>query len=99
MKTKKFSLIIIFIIIASPIFAQNNRFSKIDIKNKYKNNIWVLDTIESFTGQGSTVWDFDYTEIVKERNLNGSATLIETKEKLPESGHKLIIGENCTISL
>lgn len=47
-----------------------------------KQNIWVLDTILGYSGQGTTGWDFDQTEIVKSRNERGLPTLIELREKI-----------------
>lgn len=58
------------------------KFSKKVLQNVSKGNIWVMDTMKSYTGQGSTEWDFDYTEIVRARNSRGLPTLIETIEKV-----------------
>lgn len=46
-----------------------------------QNNIWVLDTTYGFSGQGSTSWDFDQTEIVISRNDKGLPTEIILTEK------------------
>jgi len=80
------TLLLIFVTINIS-FAQKN-ISNIEkhsiniLKKASKGNIWVMDVMKSYTGQGATEWDFDYTEIVKTRNSKGLPTLIETEEKI-----------------
>ncbi len=81
-----FTTILIIITLTNISFSQKSnsnleKFSQKLLKNTIKSNLWLLDTTKSYTGQGSTGWNFDYIEIVKSRNSKGLPTLIETKEK------------------
>lgn len=74
------------LILIAIFFVTSFGFSQKDIikikKFNPKNSIWVMDVMKSYTGQGATGWDFDYTEVVQSRNSHGLATLIETSEKI-----------------
>lgn len=84
---KIISSILAVLISVSSMYSQKEmpkieKFSQKILQNASKGNIWVMDVMKSYTGQGSTEWDFDYTEVVLARNSHGLPTLIETKEKI-----------------
>ncbi len=84
---KSIVTIITILISINSIFSQKEtskieKFSQGILQKTSKGNIWVMDVMKSYTGQGATDWDFDYTEIVKGRNSKGLPTLIETEEKI-----------------
>ena len=83
---KVITTILAVLISASSMYSQKEsskieKFSQKILQNVSKGNVWVMDVMKSYTGQGSTEWDFDYTEVVLERNSKGFPTLIETQEK------------------
>jgi len=87
---KKTLTVIVLSLIFVSSFAQNHN---LDLKNTVEktldrvknNNIWVLDTIYGFTGYDTDQWEFDQTEIIKNRNDMGQPIEIVTTEKLNAS--------------
>jgi len=83
---KVITIILITLLSVSSVYSQKEsseveKFSQKILQNISKGDIWVMDVMKSYTGQGSTEWEFDYTEVVLARNSKGLPTLIETQEK------------------